>query len=296
MKTIHLIGYAYGDAGKDPEAYKGPNTLASSLILQRSGVKYDWETILKQESTGNIINDLKTINTNLSKYVSEQLHHNKATVVLGGDHTSAIGTWSGAWENVRQKGDLGLIWIDAHMDSHTPETSETGRIHGMPLAVLLGAGEKELTNISYPYPKLKPHNVCLIGVRSYEEGEAKFLKDLGVRIFFMDEVNEKGMGKVMQEAVDHVSKYTVGFGISLDIDGIDPIDAPAVSVPEDGGIRADDLLFSIPLALTHPNYLLTEIVEFNPGKDKQNLTEKLIIKLLNLIQLSTVSHSSYNKK
>src|SRR5204862_2513914 len=126
------------------------------------------------------------------------------------------------------------------MDSHTPATSETGRIHGMPLACLLGHGYPALTHILHSTPKLKPQNVCLIGVRSFEQGEEELWKKLNVRIYFMDEVIERGFATILKEAVNLVSANTVGYGLSIDLDGFDPLEVPGVDVPESDGIHVND--------------------------------------------------------
>src|SRR5665213_879539 len=173
--------------------------------------------------------------------MSTLLQQHKFVSVVGGDHSCAIGTWSGVYDAMHHLGDIGLIWIDAHMDSHTPETTPTNHIHGMPLACLLGYGYPTLTGVLHAAPKFKPENVCLIGVRSYEKGEAALLKHLNVRVFFMEEVQERGFEVVLAEAVQHVNQHTIGYGITLDIDAVDPLEAPGVDVPEPEGIHVKAL-------------------------------------------------------
>ena len=162
-------------------------------------------------------------------------------VVVGGDHTCAIGTWKGVAHALQDKGRIGLLWIDAHMDAHTPQTTETGMLHGMPVAALLGYGYPELTRIAGGV-RLDPNCVCLYGVRSFERGEAEFLARLGVRVFLMSEIAERGVAVTLNEAVSIVGCANGGFGITLDMDAIDPLDAPGVGTPEAGGLRGDELI------------------------------------------------------
>jgi arginase len=183
---------------------------------------------------------------------------------------------------------MGLIWFDAHMDSHTPETSESQRIHGMPLACLLGYGYPTLTSIMHHQPKFKPENVCLIGVRSFESGEAAFLKRLNVRIYFMDEVKERGFDTVLQEAVELVSRHTIGYGLSIDLDGLDPQDAPGVDVPEIDGVGAVDFCAALKKVVSDPRLIATEVVEFDPTKDVARKTEILVADILKIIATGAV--------
>jgi len=179
---------------------------------------------------------------------------------------------------------MGLIWIDAHMDSHTPATTESGRLHGMPLACLLGYGYPVLTSILHAEPKVKPRNLCLIGVRSFEKAELEFLSKLGVRIYYMPEIKQRGFTAVLQEAVQHVSADTIGYGISIDMDSIDPRDAPGVGVPEAGGIRRDAMIAGLSEIVSDPKCLATEITEFDPSQDVNHMTEKLVIDLLKILK------------
>lgn len=277
MDKYYLIGLASGLAGVDVSAGFGPIALKKSSYLANSSIAYEWvDMINPPNQPDDILAAVAALNTQLAKQVQQLVASKKPFSVLGGDHTSAIGTWSGVHAALKTQGDLGLIWIDAHMDSHTPETSLSGRIHGMPLAVLLGQGKPELTSILDVAPKLLPQNVCLIGVRSYEEGEAALLKRLNVKIYFMDEVEKRGFNVVLGEAVEWVSKNTAGYGISLDIDGLDPLEAPGVDVPEPNGIHVADLLAGLAVVAADPKLLATEIVEFDPSRDKKGLTEQVV--------------------
>ena len=176
-----------------------------------------------------------------------------------------------------------MIWYDAHADLNTGETSPSGNIHGMPLAVSIGLGHEKLVNIRGFAPKIKPENVCLIGIRSYEEGEAALLKKLNVKIYFMDEVNQRGFIPVLREAVEHVKKNTYAYGLTVDLDSLDPEEAPGVDVPERDGIHAAELKQGLEMLINDPALIATEIVEFDPTHDKEQKTEKIIADCLNII-------------
>jgi len=210
-------------------------------------------------------------------------------LVFGGDHSCAIGTWSGVSSAIKNYGDLGLIWVDAHLDSHTPESSPSGNLHGTPVAHLLGRGNKQLASILGDFPKLKPENLVFVGIRSFEPPEVELLNSLGVRIFYDEEVQKRGISDVMNEAIDRVSLKTYGFGMSIDLDGFRIEDAPAVGTPEYGGIPAGEFLKFIK---THPmeKLLVTEIVEFLPARDDESKTsEKLVRDLVEHIYLPRFS-------
>lgn len=282
--TLSLVGYANGHTSNDGGCALGPEIFKQSAayaLLKNKHPAIIWDKFF---SPNNSIVD-KTLQTKeicqqLAQLTRQYAEQHQRFIVLGGDHSSAIGTWSGVYDAMHTKGNIGLIWVDAHMDAHTPETSITGNIHGMPLAVLLGQGSHELTQLMNPSPKLLPENICLIGIRSFESGEAALLKKLGVRIFNMKEVEERGLPDVFKEAVSIVQKNTVGFGLSIDLDAIDPNEAPGVGTPAVKGLSADQLVQAVAHLFENPHFLAAEIVEFNPTYDKEHKTEKVISALI----------------
>lgn len=288
-KELNLIACASGLAGADISSAQGPLVIRASSYLTelvQRGLPIEWHSTIEQPQltpSMRVEEGVRLVCDELARQVMTLLCKNKPVCVIGGDHTCAIGTFSGVHEVMQKQGDIGLIWLDAHMDSHTPETTESGRVHGMPLACLLGYGYPVLTSVAGHSPKLKPQNVCLIGVRSYERGEAEFLKRLNVRVFFMDEVKARGLSAVMQEAVDIVSKETVGYGVSLDMDVVDPNEAPGVDVQEADGIHAKDLCAAIAAVSADSRLLATEIVEFDPKHDLERKTEKLVVSLIEIL-------------
>ena len=162
-----------------------------SGVLNHCAVKTTWQALLEAESQNDQNETLLAV-ANISKLLASEIAeltvNKKLFATIGGGHSSGIGTWSGAATALADKGDIGLIWCDAHMDAHTFETSPSNNIHGMPVAALLGYGDEALTHIAHPAPKIKPENLCLIGIRDYEEGEAKLLESLNVRVIKIEEV------------------------------------------------------------------------------------------------------------
>lgn len=282
-KHIQLIGYASGNGAGNKGCSMGPVNLQDSEYLESSSLTYEWAPMLYNRMEGKKLEAMPGI-IELSQrlaHITENLTtRNTSFAVIGGDHTSAIGTWSGASSALEDKGALGLIWIDAHMDSHTPATTPSQNIHGMPLAVLLGEGEHDLTHLLNKAPKLSPSDICLVGVRSFEPEEEALLERLNVRIFYMDEVKERGLDVVMQDALELVSKNTAGFGISLDLDGIDPLEAPGVGSPVNDGLKASELLRTFKGLANNKHFIGIDITEFNPHLDQDNKTEKIIVSVL----------------
>ncbi|MDQ8040115.1 MAG: arginase [Rickettsiella sp.] len=283
-RSYALIGYASGLAANNPGCANGPLQLKAHTfenVLLTKGIKSYWQAMLLPQPEKTRLIQVAQLNTQLAMITYKLRKQKQLFIVMGGDHSSAIGTWSGLSAAEMYAGNsIGLIWIDAHMDSHTFDTTPSGNIHGMPLAALLGYGDDNLTKILSSQPKLKPEKVSLIGVRSFEEEEAALLYDLGVRIYKMPEIKERGLNVVLQEAITRAKQGTAGFGVSLDLDGIDPNDAPGVGVPEPNGILANDLCQVLTLLRREKQLFGIEIVEYNPYLDENHKTEQLIHKIV----------------
>lgn len=222
-------------------------------------------------------------NQQLGKALEQQIEAKQFCVVLGGDHAMAIGTWSGTLAALKANQAFGLLWVDAHMDAHTPETTPSHAIHGMPLAVLLGHGEPGLVNLMNAGPKLSPKHVVLFGIRSFEPEEAALLASLKVRIYFMEEIRDRGVDLCLQEAIEIINQAPKGFGISLDLDAFDPLEAPGVGSPEPHGLFSDGFVPALKNAFSHPNFKALEIAEYNPTRDINQKTLKLTQKILSLL-------------
>jgi arginase len=202
-------------------------------------------------------------------------------VVLGGDHSVAIGTISGMARHYRKRGlDLGVIWVDAHTDMNTPDSSPSGNIHGMPLAVLLGHGPPELVSIAGDRPALKGEYVAVIGARSVDEGEREMVRKTGVRVYSMSELDDRGTAQCVREAIEIAGRASAGIHLSFDLDGVDPEHAPGVGTPVPGGLSLrESHLVCEKLAQTR-RLVGMELVELNPVLDIGNRTGDLGVWLI----------------
>lgn len=283
-RRIAVIGAANGYGAGDPGCQDGPEVLRAFDFLrdlEGVGAGLHWDEILRFEPdrAGVAVPALQKVATLAGQLALSVCHHLAAgefPLVIGGDHSGAVGTWSGVRAHVSPLGRLGLIWIDAHMDSHTPRTSPSQHLHGMPLASLLGQGVPDLTDIAGPAPKLYPEDVCLIGVRSFEGGEADLLRRLGVRVYFMDEVHRRGFNAVLEEALNRVTEHTAAYGISIDVDALDPAEEPGVGTPVADGLRRAEVTSALRTLHDDPRLVALEIVEYNPWRDARFTTAEAV--------------------
>jgi arginase len=205
----------------------------------------------------------------------------KRPLVLGGDHSIAAGTVAGVAKYFRQQDKkLGLIWIDAHADMNTPQISPSGNIHGMPLACCIGIGPPELAGLLGFSPKIDPSNVALVGIRDIDPMERTHVRDSGITAFTMRDVDERGLNKVMSEAIGIASKGTVGFHLSLDLDYVDPSDAPGVGTPVRGGATYREAHLAMEMISDSGGMMSMEAVEVNPVLDEVNRTADLAVELI----------------
>jgi len=218
--------------------------------------------------------------TNSADLVLKTLEAGKIPLVLGGDHSVAAGTVSGVAKYYRRKNQkIGLIWIDAHTDMNTPETSPSGNVHGMPLAALMGLGPSELGNIYEFSPKVNPENCVLVGIRDVDNFEKENIRKAGVEVFTMRDIDERGMRVVMEEALAMAGRGTAGYHVSLDMDWIDPEDAPGVGTPVWGGATYREAHLAMEIIADDGRMLSFEMVEVNPVIDEHNQTADLAVEL-----------------
>ena len=226
---------------------------------------------------------LKEITATCTKHaelVVKTLEAGKVPVVLGGDHSVAAGTVAGVAEfHRRQEQKIGLVWIDAHSDINTPATSPSGNVHGMPLAAIMELGPPELSNIFGFSPKVLPENCVIVGVRDVDVTEKENIRKAGVEVFTMRDIDERGMRVVMEEALRMAGRGTAGYHISLDMDWIDPEDAPGVGTPVRGGATYREAHLAMEIIADHARMLSFEIVEVNPVIDEHNRTADLAVEL-----------------
>jgi arginase len=213
--------------------------------------------------------------------VRRSLEQGEIPIVLGGDHSIAIGTVSGISEHFRNRGQkLGLIWVDAHADMNTPDSSPTGNIHGMPLATLCGMGHPRLVEMGGFWPKVERKNVCLIGIRDIDEVERKIVRASGIHAYTMRDVDERGMRAIMQECIGYATDGTGGFHVSFDLDGMDPRDVPGTGTPVKGGISWREANLLMEMVSDTGRMTSLEITELNPILDVKNQSGEVAVDVI----------------
>ena len=218
--------------------------------------------------------------TKEAELVIQTLEGGKIPLVLGGDHSIAVGTVSGVAEFYRRsKQRIGLLWIDAHSDINTPDSSPSGNVHGMPLGAIMGLFPGPLTDMFGFCPKVQAENVVLVGIRDVDEVEREHIRKAGVHVFTMRDIDERGMRAVIEEALRLAGRNTVGYHVSLDMDWIDPEDAPGVGTPVWGGATYREGHLAMEIIADHGRMLSFEIVEVNPVLDERNQTAELAVEL-----------------
>ena len=293
VKSLALIGAAIGCGAPDECCADAPLALRDSGLaaaLSGGGLRAAWQAIHLTPRRSDGADPLATVGDlarRLAIDTSELSRARQRFVAFGGDHTAAIGIWSGAARGLRAHGSngetpgaFGLIWVDAHMDAHTFATTESRMIHGMPVACLLGHGDPSLTRLAGAQAAVAPENLCLIGTRSFDAGEAALLARLGVRIIPIDEVQRIGFAAALNEARAIASRGTAGYGLSLDIDAFDPGEAPGTGYWEPNGLHADEVAPALRALARDSRFVSLEIAEYNPHKDADGRTARLIERMV----------------
>ena len=289
MKQISIIGVPsdYGQRRRGVDM--GPSAIRYSGVIERLqalnfNVKDEGDIRLKQMK--ELQNDPKLLNLEeiihlseeLASKVSEVISNKSIPLVLGGDHSIAIGTLAGLGKHYD---NLGIIWFDAHADINTPETTPSGNIHGMPLAVSLGLGHERLVNIANYTPKIKKENIIIIGARSIDEGERALIKQLGIKVYTMHEIDRLGMTRVMEESISYFkARHVDGVHLSLDLDALDPLYTPGVGTPVAGGISYRESHLAMEMLQEAMFITSAEFVEVNPILDERNRTADVAVALM----------------
>ncbi|HJQ69457.1 MAG TPA: arginase [Blastocatellia bacterium] len=293
MKKVKIIGVPMdlgaGRRGVDmgPSAIRiaGLNQAIALLgheVTDAGNVHVNPPEALTQATTrARYLPEIAAASEELASMVEASLEDETVPVVLGGDHSIAIGSAAGVASFYRKREKrIGIVWLDAHTDINTPQTTPSGNIHGMPLAALLGQGPTELTHVSGFAPKLLPENAVVIGARSVDPGERELIKTLGVRVFTMSEVDERGMADVIEEAIEIASRNTAGFHVTMDMDFIDPFYAPGVGTPERGGATYREGHLAMEKMSDSGHVLSVELTEVNPMYDTANQTAQLAVEFI----------------
>jgi arginase len=209
--------------------------------------------------------------------VQKILEKGEFPVILGGDHSISIGSVAGVASTVKQ---LGVIWFDAHGDMNTEETTPSGNIHGMPLAVAVGLGHSDLLQIGSLSPKVMPEHVALVGARSLDGDERRLIRETGITVFDMHEIDKRGMSAVMEDAIRIASNGTDGIHLSFDLDSLDPSDAPGVGTPVLGGVTYREGHLAMEMLAESGKVISVDVVEVNPILDRENRTAKIAVDMV----------------
>ena len=279
---VRIIGAASGLGALEQGCEDGPVAFGRSpagRALARHPLISLGSTLFPPDAAGAVpVARVADLCRRLADSVGETLADGAFPLVIGGDHSIAIGTWSGV---ARFAGaPVGLLWIDAHLDSHTPETTHSGAIHGMPLACLLGRGDQRLLDMGLRGAQIDPRHTVVLGPRSWEAEEAELLARMGVRVICRNEIGARGLAACLAEVAAIMTAAPCGFGITIDLDAFDPAAAPGVSSPEPGGLRARELRGGLQRLAAIPGLRALELAEYNPNRDRDGLTAKLISNLI----------------
>lgn len=233
------------------------------------------------EKNAKYLDEIAETCKGLAETVRKTLEADLLPLVLGGDHSIAVGTMAGVASYFhKQSKRVGMIWLDAHGDMNTPESSPSGNVHGMPLASIMGYGPAELIELAGVKPMVEPRNVVLVGVRDLDSKERRLMKESGVHVFTMRDIDERGMREVMAEALRFAGDDTAGTAISLDMDFVDPSDAPGVGTPVRGGVTYREAHLAMEMIADSRSMVSFELVEINPVIDLHNTTATLGVELV----------------
>lgn len=293
QSTLAIIG-APLDMGSDRRGVDmGPSALRMAGLNRRlAALGYEVEDmgnvmVEQQESLpegprhAKYLPQIAAVCERIGDAVTQAAVDGKAPLVLGGDHSIAIGTVSGMAKALRKKRHkMGVVWLDAHADMNTPQSSPSGNVHGMALACLIGLGPPELTKLYGFVPKVDPRNVVLMGVREVDILERPQVRESGVTVFTMRDIDEKGMRWVTEQAIEVASRGTVGYHLSLDMDCVDPQYAPGVGTPVPGGATYREAHLAMEMMADSGGIISMEVVEVNPVFDEANRTADLAVQLV----------------
>ncbi len=239
------------------------------------------ETIAVGSPKAHFLSHIRDSCEELRLKVLDSLESGHLPLVIGGDHSIAVGSIAGTAGFYRQRSAaLGLIWVDAHADMNTPESSPSGNVHGMPLSIVLGLGAEELVRLGGFAPKVDPRHVALIGIRDVDREERRIVSESGVHVFTMKEVDRFGMNEVAQRALEAVGRGTAGIHVSVDLDAIDPDVAPGVATPARGGLTYRETHLLMELIADSRKMVAMDVVEHNPVLDSRNFTAEIAVEMV----------------
>ncbi|ACQ70522.1 arginase [Exiguobacterium sp. AT1b] len=281
---IHVpLRYGQGKLGVD----QGPtklNEMGMQQLLPTETVKHTIRVLPESEIRENeehlkrVDGVLHTV-TELAEVVHREISEKRFPLIVGGDHSMAIGTLAG----LAQTGPYGVVWVDAHADLNTGETSPSGNIHGMPLAAAMGMGDVRLTEVGGRDPKLSPEHLVYIALRDIDEGEMNEINRLGIKVITVEEVRTRGVDVIMQEAMRYLRERVDRFYISFDMDSLDASLVPGTGTPVDGGLTEVEAKAILKEAMQAEDLIAVELVELNPALDRDDVTAQLAYRLCETI-------------
>ena len=293
MKPVHIINVPLDLGASRRGTDAGPSAFRIAGLkraVERLGYDVNAETdipvpAMESRNTDNsqtrFKEEILAVCESLAATSCQAMQDAEIPLVIGGDHSIAMGTVSGISAFFRKQGqDLGLIWFDAHGDMNLPDTSPTGNVHGMPLAHLLGHGDADLANVFGCHPAVKPENVALIGIRDIDRGEREIIRKSGITAFTMRDIDEQGMSAVAQQALEVVNSGTAGFHVSFDLDGCDPSVIPGSGTLVPGGVSYREAHLLLELCAEDGRMTSLEVVELNPFIDHGNVSAERAVALV----------------
>nr|AIA14932.1 arginase [uncultured bacterium]AIA14934.1 arginase [uncultured bacterium]AIA15594.1 arginase [uncultured bacterium] len=292
-KTLGILGVPLGFAASTVGSELGPQAIRQQKLKERIetlgyAVKDYGDLNLRNPErraekgeNPRFLREMIAASDLICSSVSRLFKETDIPLVLGGDHSIAMATLSGVSSHFHSRNEeIGLIWFDAHGDINTPDTSLSGNLHGMPLAVLFGKGAPELTNLCGFAPKLNPKFCAHVGTRDLDLGEKRIIRELGLRCFTMNEIDRRGMNACIEDALEIVSQASAGFSVTFDVDVLDPLDAPGSGTLVRGGISYREAHLALERVAETQKMRSFEIVEVNPTLDTNNRTSELAVELI----------------
>jgi arginase len=294
LKLVHIIGVPLDLGGGRRGVDMGPSAFRIAGLSERIATlgytvvdRGDLpapipETRQQHDERKKYVSDIADVCQKLYESASQSLQEGALPLVLGGDHSLAAGSVAAvsAWARTTKDLPIGLIWVDAHGDMNTPETSLSGNVHGMPLAALLGSEPSELSRIGGAGAKVLPAHTVIVGVRNLDEREKVAVRDSHVHVFTMKDIDRLGIASVMEQAVDLAGHATAGIHVSFDLDACDPLIAPGVGTPVRGGLEYREAHMVMEMVADSGRLVSLDMVEVNPALDNQNATAELATELV----------------
>ncbi len=239
------------------------------------------ETLPEHTGPGFEMKAITAVCRALAANTADAIRAGEFPLVLGGDHSLGAGSVAGVATAYAERGErIGLIWLDAHSDLNTPGTSKTGNVHGMPVAHLLGLGDRDMASLATPAPAILPEHLVYVGLRDVDPAEQTAISELGILAFTMRDIDERGLVTVMREAIARASNGTSGIYVSCDADWVDPSEAPGVGTPVKGGATYREAHLAMEMLSDSAKMIGMDVVEINPVMDRVNRSAELMVGLV----------------